>query len=193
MRELRQLRPFVLLCVIVLALAPAAANAADTSEAHHQKEVANRAARCDLVLSGHKVSGKLNASQCATTSTVEVAGVQAGALATSQAVTPSTQAQNPELANRLARCALVLAGKKIPGNLHVDECKALMATAGTTKGEVRALGNLPGSACPLAPGATLTKADREQINAFAHAKAKAEHNNLPEPKPSPEVAALMAC
>ena len=193
MKQLRQLRPFVLLCVVVMALAPAAANASVTSETQHQKEAANRAARCGLLLSGHKVPGKLKASQCETTNTVEVAGVQVGAVATSPAVTPSTQPQNPELANRQARCALLMEGKKIPGKLRFDECKALMASAGTTKGEVRALGNLPGSGCPLAPGATLTKADREQINAFAHAKAKAEHNNLPEPKPSPEVAALMAC
>lgn len=191
MNVLRKLRPILLLCAMLIALAPLAADAKtrDKSPAHLQAEIDNSAARCGMLLAGVKVPGKLKISQCAP-SGVGTTGGDVRALAALPSGAFLSEHQRAELANLAARCALVLEGNKISGKLRADQCAQFKTTAG---GEVRALASLPAASCPLAPGASLSRTQMDLVSDFAHAKAKAEKKNLPEPSPSPEVAALLAC
>ena len=189
MKGVRRLRPFMLFCGVLLALVPMAASASKSTPA---QEAANRDARCGLVLSGQKVPGKLTAAQCSTGAAGLVAGVEVRALATLPGEERLTVAQQKELANKRARCALVLAGTQISGHLTAAECAAF-APAAAAGGEVRALASLAGPRCPLAPGQSMNRVQKDAINAFAHAKVKAESKHNADPAPSDEVAALLAC
>lgn len=182
-----KMRPLLLVCAMLMALAPLAAEAKTNSPAHVQAEIDNHNAQCGLLLSGVKVKGKLTASECAG-STIKSAEVRA--LSTLPSGAFLSEHARAEEANLEARCALVLAGQKVAGNLRADQCARFQKTAGT---ESRALTALPAASCPLAHGATLSRAQLDSINAYARSKAKADKKNLPEPAASPEVAALMAC
>ena len=188
-KQVRRLRPFVLICALLLAMVPVAASA--KVKATPEQEAANRAARCGMVLSGAKIPGKLTASQCGATGTGYVAGVEVRALASLPGAVPLTPKQQAEWANKAARCALVLSGQKVSGKLTAAECAAFAKPA--TGSEVRALGKLPAAKCPVAPGASLNKVQQDLVNNFAVAKAKAESKHKADPAPSEEVAALLAC